>query len=885
MGRGVRRGWNLVGRDNERAAAKAAMRPGGGVLLVGPVGVGKTALARALLDELELVSQNDAGDHDIHWLVATAVGPAIPFGAFAPLVPEVGGSAGARPDPFDLLQTVRQAVLAQAEGKDLVLAVDDAHRLDEASATLVFQLVAAGRAAAVVTTRSGSASPEGIRTLWKDGLVERMDLQPLGREHTIQLAGQLLEGQLDGDLAEALWQTSRGNPLYLRELISAGKIAGRVVTEHGLWRLHGELTMGPRLTELVRERLARLSRSELATLEVVAFADPVPLTVLTRLAPSAYISSLQRQGLLSVQSFHGDEHVRPAHPVHGETIRAALPAPRLSELRTDLAAAFEAAGRLATDLLRVVTWRLDAGCDEDPELLLAASLRAAETQEWTLSGRLAEAALTSGKQQRAALALADALNHQGHDEEALAALAGWEGDGEDEVARVAVLRAYILYWGLGGRHAADAALDKAEASIRDPSNRTWVASIRAGLLTFRGRPAAAVDHIRPLLEQEGLAPRAVVSARTALSLGLTWSGRPEEAIEVAESCLGPELAAADDAPLSVRWTVLARLSAYRMAGRLAEMEALATAEYERAITLHNRHAQGVTVGALGWVSLARGRLTSAVERFRESAAVLAGADWTAVRSQSLTGLTEALALSGDPEGAAAALSEAGYDDPASTRWVWPRVAISSAWVAAARGELSSAVDQFLAAAASARSSRQVAFEILALHSAARLGETQVADRLVELASWAQGRLVQATAAQVSAMASADGDSLDAAADQWEALTMSLHAAECSGLAGRAHAQAGATRKAAASAGRMQAFLADCDGARPIGLVVTLAAPTLTRRELEVALLAQTGLSSQAIAERLFLSVRTVDSHLARTYNKLGITSRRQLSDALTTLRV
>jgi DNA-binding CsgD family transcriptional regulator/tetratricopeptide (TPR) repeat protein len=880
MGRGVRHVWNLVGRDKERAVAKSGLQSHGGVLLVGPVGVGKTSLARAVLDELS--ADDDAGNpgrgsHDIQWLSANAAGPAIPFGAFAPLAPEVGGHAGGPPDAFDLLQTLRQAVIARADGKELVLAVDDAHRLDEASATLVFQLVSAGIATAVVTARSGAAMPSGMRALWKEGLVERIDLQPLGRDHTIQLAGRLLEGQLDGDLAEALWQTSRGNPLYLRELVWAGQAAGRVVTEHGLWRLCSELTMGPRLNELVQERLARLSRSELATLEVVAFADPLPLSVLTRLAPSSYISSLQRQGLLNVESMHGDEHVRPAHPVFGEAIRAGLTAPRVFDLRTDLATAFEAAGRLGSDLLRVVTWRLDAGCDEDPELLLAASHRAADAQDWKLCGRLAAAALAGGKEPGAALALADALNHQGRHEAALAALADWEGDGDDEVARVAVLRAYILYWGLGRMDDADATLERAEAKITDPSNRTWVASIRAGLLTFRGRPAAAAEHIRPLLEQEDLSPRAIVSARTALSLGLSWSGRPEEAIEE------PELVAADDAPISVRWTVLARLSAYRMAGRLTELEALATSEYEQAIMIHNRQLQGVTVGALGWVALARGRLGSAIEHFRESAAVLAGADWTAVRCQSLTGLTEALALSGDPDGAAAAVAEAGYDDELPTRWVWPRVAISSAWVSAARGELSRAVQQFLAVAAAARSSGQVAFEILALHSAARLGETQVADRLVDLASWTQGPLVQATAAQVTAMAAGSGDGLDRAADTWETLTMWLHAAECAGLASRAHTYAGSARLAAASAGRMQAILAHCDGPHPIGLAVTLAAPKLTRRELEVALLAQTGLSSLAIAERLYLSVRTVDSHLARTYHKLGITRRRQLADALVTL--
>jgi hypothetical protein len=444
MGQGVGQARKLVGRDNERAEARSTLHRGGGVLLVGASGVGKTALARDLLEEI-----GACGRYDIQWLVATATGPSIPFAAFAPLVPEVGGDAGNRPDAFDLLQSLRRAVVARAGGKELVLVVDDAHRLDEASATLVFQLVATGGAAAVVTARSGAAMPDGMRALWKEGLIGRIDLQSLGREHTVQLASGLLDGQLDGDLAEALWQTSGGNPLYLRELVWAGKEAGRVVVEHGLWRLHGQLTMGPRLTELVQERLGRLSRSEMATLEVVAFADPVPLSVLTRLAPSSYISSLQRQGLLTVQLSHGEEHVRPAHPVYGEAIRAALPAPRVHDLRHELAAAFEAAGRLGADLLRVVTWRLDAGGAEDSELVLAASHRAAELQDWALSGRLAEAAMATGKEHGAALALADALNHQGRHDEALAALGDWNGDGDDEVARVAVLRAYILYWGLG----------------------------------------------------------------------------------------------------------------------------------------------------------------------------------------------------------------------------------------------------------------------------------------------------------------------------------------------------------------------------------------------------------------------------------------------------
>ncbi|GIF01011.1 helix-turn-helix transcriptional regulator [Paractinoplanes rishiriensis] len=52
---------------------------------------------------------------------------------------------------------------------------------------------------------------------------------------------------------------------------------------------------------------------------------------------------------------------------------------------------------------------------------------------------------------------------------------------------------------------------------------------------------------------------------------------------------------------------------------------------------------------------------------------------------------------------------------------------------------------------------------------------------------------------------------------------------------------------------------------------------LTQREREVAELAATGLTSAQIARRLFLSVRTVDTHLGRAYRKLGVSSRAALA--------
>lgn len=55
---------------------------------------------------------------------------------------------------------------------------------------------------------------------------------------------------------------------------------------------------------------------------------------------------------------------------------------------------------------------------------------------------------------------------------------------------------------------------------------------------------------------------------------------------------------------------------------------------------------------------------------------------------------------------------------------------------------------------------------------------------------------------------------------------------------------------------------------------------LSPQETQIAQLAAQGLSNREIGQRLFLSHRTVSSHLYRTFPKLGITSRNQLAGAL-----
>ncbi len=87
-------------------------------------------------------------------------------------------------------------------------------------------------------------------------------------------------------------------------------------------------------------------------------------------------------------------------------------------------------------------------------------------------------------------------------------------------------------------------------------------------------------------------------------------------------------------------------------------------------------------------------------------------------------------------------------------------------------------------------------------------------------------------------------------------------------------------KPSSAAARLAAELAArCEGAR--NLADSLGGPArLTQREREIASLASAGHSSQAIAERLSLSRRTVESHLHHIYVKLGISDRAQLAAAI-----
>ena len=73
---------------------------------------------------------------------------------------------------------------------------------------------------------TGVPAPGPVTALWKEGVAERLEIQALARSEVSQLIEAALGGPVEGLTRERLWQLSRGNILYLRELVRGGRQTG-----------------------------------------------------------------------------------------------------------------------------------------------------------------------------------------------------------------------------------------------------------------------------------------------------------------------------------------------------------------------------------------------------------------------------------------------------------------------------------------------------------------------------------------------------------------------------------------------------------------------------------------------------------------------------------
>jgi len=866
--------WPFVGRqaEQDRMIFLLRGRPPLSIVLAGPQGVGKTRLALATRTWAE------ANGFLVHHGAASSATTSIPFGALAAMLPVLRDL----PDtPQATFHAAADHLLAEAGDGKLLISIDDAQHLDEASAGLLHHLTPSPAVSVLLTVRSDLPAPEAIHAIWRSGLADRLDLDPLDAEAVEGVLDEALAGLVAPGTVAELARLSAGNPLYLRELVSGSLTSGTLAQVDGLWRLRSRATT-PRLVDIVEERLRDLDHDQRRALELVATFGGLGYDLLVAMVGEDAVEALEGGGLLEVTTDRRRRQAFVGHTVHADVILAALTTGQSARVHGQIADAIEAAGaRRRDDVLRVAVARLAAGGEVSAPLMAEAAHRALAASDLALSERLGRIAVEEGAGLTAQLDLAITLTRAGRQREAdriFAAIDTREAS-DAERAHLANQWADCLFWGLDELDRARTTVDQATAQVTDPAWSEQLVVSGASYEMLAGHPDVALTALEEI-RRHGTA-RGVAASGLIAGTSLSMLGRSDEALTA--------LDAAREARANIDEGFGLVHEGMLVASECIALEELGRFDEARELGA-SVHATAVRAGVYSqaWLALNTARACRfsrhlvEVDRWaREGAAsfeligVLAGRRWC------LYGAAWALALRSERAEAHLLIDQARAIDPGHVLMMEPETRRAEAAIAVLDGDRSGAVRILLEGADLAEKLALRTQELGALHDLVRLGEAaEIADRLLARATEIDGGLAAAIAVHCRGAVQGDGNLLAEASDRFADLGADLLAAEAAAQASAAFRTASDRRQAQRWSARSFALVAAIGAVDTPALRLAGDSAELTAREREIAELAAKRIPSKEIAQRLSVSRRTVDNHLHRIYAKLAVTGRDELAAAL-----
>jgi DNA-binding CsgD family transcriptional regulator len=862
----------LIGRSAlvERVVEQLVSRRA--VVVAGTVGVGKSRLAAAAATLVE------GRGWTVHRVVATRAAASIPFGALVSLLPP---DADAQ-TPLAVLAAFRQRLQDGDGGQPQLLYIDDLPRLDVPSAALVHQVVTEQLCAVLGTVRRGESAPDAIEALVHGDAAVRIEVPALTDHDLGELLEAALGGQCDATLVQVLSRLSGGNPLYARELLRDGVAAGWLARTGEVWRVAGQPRAPARLVDFVTERLAGLTGPAREAIDVLAIAERIDVEQLESLVDHTAIEHLEHAGLARIDEDGPRLVAVLAHPLHGEAARATMSALRRRRVVTALADALERSGMPDPgDPVRVARWRLEGGGHRDPELLTRAARQAWMANDFALAEQFGRAARDAGAGFAAGFVVAECMMATGRHEAADEAMAALQSEAVTDADRVrlASARANNLAQGPGGDAAAIAVLEQALDGLRDPAPGDTIRTRLAVVHTLACRPRAALDAAASVLGRP--ASDQYFTATYAASLAHATLGNVDEAVAIGADGFAHHQGLEHNRQLPESQHI-GPILALVAGGRLDRADALVSEGHERSVAAGDGESQATFAMLRGMIATQRGRMVTATRNFREAAAINVDLNDDVGLRWSLGGAAMAASLSGDRDAARAARDHLDAIASTGTQILeLDLVERGRAWQELAAGESTRGVERLRSAADVAGATDQFAVEAMLRHDLIRLGDAGPSTgRLPELGRLIGGELIGVDVAHADALVRKHGEGLEAAARSYADLGCHLDAMIAATQAAAAFRGAGWARPGA----RCETFALEvsksCEGAAPPVARPVADIAELTRREREVAVLASEGLANREIAARLFLSARTVENHLQRAYEKLGITNRTDLAGAL-----
>jgi DNA-binding CsgD family transcriptional regulator len=910
----------IIGRDAGLARLRGLVDqvpPRGQVLLViGEAGMGKTVLladaaerARSagtrVLSVTGRESESRLAFAGLHQLLRPVLSSAagLPGRQAQALLAAFGLTADpGEPDPL-LTRVAVLTLLSDLSGRSPVLVVaDDAHWLDRGSLealAFVGSRLEAERVVLLVGAR-GQAPPPGF-----DRGFPELRLEPLSAAD----AGLLLDGQPRPPRGQARPQVlaqAAGNPMALIELATV--IADDPAASRR-WAAE-PLPLTDRLSAVITARFAALPEQARAALLLAAVADGPDLRVAAGhgAGPDARaLTPAEQLGLVRVDR----TGVQFSHPLVRSAIYHSAPFAARAAAHRQLAEALH-------DQPDRRAWHLAAAAlqpDEHVASLLEATAAQAQHRGGAAAAALAleRAAELSPDRADQARRLAAAAS---------AAVPTGQGDWVQELAGRALavtadpeLRltarhdaAWALAWSGRRTAALSALISVAEEASRDRPALAWDALGSAATVAYQsGVPAhrQAVDRALALLERQAPPPPGRVPGIdvNALRLWVRASADPIAGRDQLLPYLRTILSSPIEEPSLWRTACAAWL--------LDESDLAITLLEDAMQRLRAPGVRGTSGGiltVLGWAYIDTGRWDEALEVADEAAGTGEANNMEIVAASADVITATVLALRADSGAARRHAARAlAAVDPAECGLVAARARRALGVAALADGSYLQAFTQLrglfredgaplhnyasylgvadLAAAAVHADRRMEGSDVIS-RALSRLGGS-ASPRLEQLVARARGILADPSDSE----AHFDKALADPAGDQWpfERAQLRLDHAEWLRRRRRINdAKAvltealGTFRRLGARswAQRAQAELRASGVAVPRPPGEPDALRELTSQQRQIVRLASAGLTDREIGDRLFLSPRTVSSHLYRSYPKLGVASRHQLRDVI-----
>ncbi|KAA9375469.1 AAA family ATPase [Microbispora cellulosiformans] len=833
-----------------------------------------------------------AGGERLHRLpaaqrdVLAAVFPSLAADASAPSPPDVAA-------PYRVGHAVRLLLEDLASSRPVALVLDDLHQADAGTVDVVCRLMCTPPRAPVLLAfahRHRQVSPRLRATADTAREVARLRLEPLAERHTEALLGEDLPARARGEL----YRASEGNPGYLRALADVLEQGPPGIDEADI------APVPPWFASALAAEVARLS--PLGRLVVAACAvlgDPITVPSVAAIAEvgeqDAYsaideIASHDlirlvagtgrfgfRHSLVRRAVYHNvspgwrlGAHARAAQSPAGGRVSAVETAPHLTRVATPgdhAAVALLAAAADEVEAARprqAAQWRRAAlellpydGNGPDGENAQvgtnAQTDRNQQHGENQRSGENGQAGVRTGL----LLALGRACEAAGQLRQA--------GDALAEALR-------LIPYGAGGRRAVVAA-DHARllhdlgrsgearalvgtelAHTRDEADRAALSFERAWLEVSSGSPGAAhadATQAVHIADRLGL-PLLGCAARGMLAVSAVLAGTPSagtlddlpRAAAVLDALPDEELTARPDAPLWIGWAALVLERPHDAIRHLDRAVAAGRSAGRQAVVSHALVARVAALCAAGLLTAAKDSADEAVR-----AAWLSGS--AALRSSVLAARCLVTARMGDLDALRRHLAE--YGTPVVQGWPW---ALAAGMVAEARP------------AAGGPDGGGIPIEVNGLtRPAADVWSDAVQPEATRWEAAQPGPTWWKAAIRTSPADPAVDPAIDPAFDPVPDSTTGRVAGLMTGTA--ADLTVPVIESAAAGppgAGGPRSASGPPVAERP-------AAASLTARERQIARLVSEGLKNREIADRLYVTQKTVEMHLSRIFAKLGVSNR------------